>query len=342
MVLGASALAQGIGTSAISLSAGAQLCLEHVGATAETLHLGRLSGVGEMRVDTGTDGGSLRLEGDFSAVTGQVSVGGGRLVLGASELVQGIGVQGISLDMGVQMHLEGAGGEGAGGGVLLSSRGGAAGQLRGATLSRTPDATASTVTISGTAQEKARLSHLLLDVDRGTSLHLRHVILEAGSRVTDAPAMLVAEGLTVQVAIGLNATAVGSVAEENSLLKQTGREAGSLTLEAGSRVLRVTCEALDTVSVMGSSFTIDGIGVEQLAGYDFLCLSFTDGEHPATFTDTQMDITALLNGEEKRAWVLADATAPTALWFDLRAIPEPTSSTLSLLALSLLLSRRRR
>jgi len=344
LVLGASALVRGIGADSISLNAGAQLCLEYAGegATASSLHLGRLLGEGEMRVDTGSAGGSLRLEGDFSAFTGQLSVGGGRLVLGAPALAQGIGAQDISLDVGGQMYLEGQGGEGTGGGVLLSSRGGEASRLRGATLSRDPDATVSTVTISGTAQEKARLSHLLLDVDEGTVLHLRQVILEAGSRVTDAPAMLLAEGLTVQVAIGLNATAVGGVAEGNDLLKQTGREEGSLTLEAGSRVLRVTCEALDTVSVTGSSFTIDGIAAEQLAGYDFLCLTFTDGVTPASFADTQMDITALLNGEEKRAWVLADGTPPTALWFDLRAIPEPTTSTFSLLALSLLLSRRRR
>jgi len=89
---------------------------------------------------------------------------------------------------------------------------------------------------------------------------------------------------------------------------------------------------------VGNRVILTVIVAEQPTGCNSLCLTFTDGVSPATFADTQMDITALLNGAAKG--VLADGTPFAALWFDLRSIPEPTTSTLALLALTLLLSRR--
>ena len=97
----------------------------------------------------------------------------------------------------------------------------------------------------------------------------------------------------------------------------------------------------------GSNFVVDFsqlLTVSDLSGVDFIQLDFNN----VSISTTDMSMTGLLTTSTgaqfyMNAYFVGEAVADVgSIYFDVRSIPEPTSTTLSILALAALAARRRR
>lgn len=207
-----------------------------------------------------------------------------------------------------------------------------------------------TVTVAGTAEEHAVISHSFIDVLEGSTLSLLHTTVDASTRITDAPATLSVQDVQLSVMVGTNAETQDTITTETATLKQLGDATQTLTLGADARVLTITSSQIDTVTVLGDSLTINLSGVDNLSQFAFVSLTFTDGEHAALFSTDMKEV--CLQVDEKKIFAPAyylekdvikynneTGTYTGTLYF---AVPEPTTATLSLLGLTGLMLRRKR
>lgn len=204
----------------------------------------------------------------------------------------------------------------------------------------------SIVHLSGAdAQNLARVDNALIDIMAGSTLQLENVLLTHTSRITDEAATLEANNVIAEVIFDENATVSNNSAtlQTGSVLTQFGDSTQSIVLQENANVLHIDSTLMDTVTVTGTRFTVllGKISTYTLSEYDYVSLIFTDGEHAATFS-TNTAISAITEtGHSSVAYYAADTQK---LYFDVSAfaVPEPTTSTLSLLALTALAMRRRR
>ncbi len=142
------------------------------------------------------------------------------------------------------------------------------------------------------------------------------------------------------------------------MLYRAGELTLTTTLTESASVYNVYCSSLDTVNVTGSSLTLDmssfaaNMG-DELNDYDYVAVSFRaleDGQI-AHFNAESLRVTATFdNGQTYNdVWVMntssEQASAAATLYVSVAggmAVPEPTTATLSLLALAALAARRRR
>ncbi len=213
------------------------------------------------------------------------------------------------------------------------------------------DREAGTGYIYGTGSELTKLDNVVIDIAKGQHLELRDVLLSESSRITDDPATLSLDNVTLT--LGSSNTVVGEkslLPEGVSLLNLQNDQL--LTLDAQAEVLYVFCSALDTVNVTGTSLTLDLSALvetmaDDWAASEYLAVNFGLSEGSlAHFDTTGLVIRATFDGfAYSPVYVRYDerTAAPTLYVPTFTAsIPEPTTATLSLLALAVLAMRRRR
>ncbi len=206
------------------------------------------------------------------------------------------------------------------------------------------DTTTKTATLAGTAEQALRLDGVRVNMAAGTTLCLRDVVLAAGATLTDDSARLLAENLTVEVST-VNATLSEAQLMTATSITLSGHgveAANTQQTPAGSTLRTITLNNISDFAITGSNLCIDLSAYTQLADAtdsDYLAILFA----AATPDLNTLTITTTLDGQMLTAYY--DSTQPQGVaYFDLRSmsVPEPASSTLALLALATLVTRRRR
>ncbi len=158
--------------------------------------------------------------------------------------------------------------------------------------------------------------------------------VEAGSK------LLIQDG--GELAASLTATSGQEImAVESLTLTQYGGE-GTLVLQQDSRVLQVVSSLLNGVTLSaGSALSLDLSALGDVSGYEYICIDFSGVKRSlsAISLSEHAQVTATLNDGSTLAGYYTVGN-DGAVYF--AAVPEPTTGTLSLLALTLLCARRRR
>lgn len=208
--------------------------------------------------------------------------------------------------------------------------------------------------ISGSASSRARIDHAYIDVLSGGVLNLSYVTVSDTSYITDAAATMNVNDVQLDVSLGKNADSlVSSIPSEGLELRQMGGDITSTIFAPGdATVLAITSGIMDTVTVTGSSLTINLSNVGDLDSYDYLSLQFKNQDKLATTFANTLIVNIVCNEQELSGPAYYAVTSSTdasgALVNTLYirtsddAVPEPTTATLSLLALAALAARRRR
>lgn len=224
------------------------------------------------------------------------------------------------------------------------------------------------LSLSGeSATESATINNAQIDVESGSTLSLNHVLLGTGSKISGAGAELHVNDVTAALSDTSAAVTFSGTLSGVESLTRMGHTAGVITPTQNESVVYMTSSLLDSVRVEGSSLTLDLTNVTTLAGYDYVGIYFVDGQGMAQF-DTGVTLQAIIGEDGVMVdgyYHTADDGATSMVYFDLRgtgqvsapimvsamsvsmvsvtqAIPEPTTASLSLLALAALAARRRR
>ena len=159
--------------------------------------------------------------------------------------------------------------------------------------------------------------------------------VEAGSE------LLMQSGGEISAAI-TSSGSQGVEAVESLTLQQYGADSG-IELVAGSRVLELVSDLLRGITLeSGSSLTLDLSALGDVSSYDFIHVSFANAKLRSSGS-VQLPADALVTATLADGRILNGYYAMGdngSVYF--AVVPEPTTGTLSLLALSLLCARRRR
>ncbi len=324
----------------VELAEGAKMQVSYTAGTdTATTYTGKVSGPGTLTVDLGTDAAAFVLEGAVYDVSAVDVVGKSKLELGSN----------VSI---------------------------AAWQAGDAAFTKVQAMNKSA--LSGSAQEQltmknvqmvvaegqeytishARVEDSYIDALAGSTLKLNNVYVAAGSYLTDAPATLVADAATLEVVVGTNAT-VQPLTLGGALSVEAPGGADKATVAATDKVLQITSSVLDTFTVTGSLLTVDLTGSEwsydgtaltlngEAVG-DWIALRFDTEDKEAAVFDKDLTVVLTFSGIETLADVRLSGyynvaeDAPSTVYFQTRYVPEPSTATLSMLALASLCARRRR
>ncbi len=210
--------------------------------------------------------------------------------------------------------------------------------------------------LHGMAKEGlTRLDNTVIDIAKGAVLELKDLMLSETCRITDDPATVAMENVTIAVSEANAIMGAVSTLDIGTALTETGSGV-SFTLEELTPVVSLFSSALDMVNVTGTSLTIDlsgfGSGFDEAwQANQYVAISFGQTQDSldslAHFDTTRLQVTATYNGESYAVFVNSDAQGSASTLYistsqSPSAVPEPTTATLSLLALSLLAARRRR
>lgn len=197
------------------------------------------------------------------------------------------------------------------------------------------------------AEHRGMVEGANIDIAEGTNFSLGHLVLGATTRITDVPATALLHDVTAELTADVNTTLMGeTVLSSGVTLVQNDNAAVTLTLSADAKVALVEATTFDTVTLSGESLVLNfsGFDVVLFGPSEFIGLSFTGGGDYATF-DSGLSITMTLDGEHyAKAYRVQDGS-DTVVYFNSReagATPEPATTTLSLLALTVLAARRKR
>ena len=202
----------------------------------------------------------------------------------------------------------------------------------------------------------------LIDIGGGTTLYLVDVDIKADTHFTDDPAFLNVERTRAWLEQDVNtfATARGPL-DEDVNLHICGPGSMTTILGAGCMGVDLSCNMFDSVTLDGHDLWLDMSSIANsgtLDGVDFFTLSFdnsgiADDVKSALVNAKNLAVTASLDGTNYDTIgfykIVPDEEFASRLFFLLPegdegdpVVPEPSSSSLSLLALCALAARRRR
>lgn len=201
-----------------------------------------------------------------------------------------------------------------------------------------------------TGADGSRIENTLIDLAAGTRLEMANVTLGASSCITDDNAVLVANGLTVEADILSN------------LKPLTYGDAAPSPVEEPADMVSFTLSNIQDVVIdgKGTGLVVRMVGnsSQELSGAEWMRLGLGGGDLAGQFADSlavtllYQDATGLQRSaqgvytwEDVEVQAAAEAAALNHdyVYFRLTGtVPEPTTSTLSLLALAALAARRRR
>lgn len=216
-------------------------------------------------------------------------------------------------------------------------------------LSMSADDTKQEATIKGDG--KTVVSNTLIDLAAGTTLHLQDVVLADTSKLTDAPATVEMSNVTVQAKVGSNLSAgTATTLAAGTTLTQFGEGGKQQTLAQNEACTAYTLNSIENVSLKGNSMTIQlsDLTYEELLGLDTPWVGITLAGTAAFDTTSALEVYLSVVGGHDSDTIYTmlgyhSGSTSNAVYFNLgEAVPEPTTSTLSLLALAVLCARRRR
>ena len=201
-----------------------------------------------------------------------------------------------------------------------------------------------------TGADGSRIENTLIDLAAGTRLEMANVTLGASSCITDDNAVLVANGLTVEADILSN------------LKPLTYGDAAPAPVEEPADMVSLTLSNIQDVVIDGEGtglvVRMVGNSSQALSGAEWMRLGLGEGDLTGQFADSlavtllYQDATGLQRSaqgvytwEDVEVQAAAEAAALNHdyVYFRLTGtVPEPATSTLSLLALAALAARRRR
>ena len=298
------------------------------------------------KVSTTSAVGNIELSGKMSS-TGDADLHvdvskGGRVVISGEAAVSGDITVAASGHLGVADKLtvkDWAGAQSTG--VQISSRNGSAdAAIAGGSKLVWADGTAQ---IHGTSAAPAQVSNALVELYDGATLSLQNVMLGSDSQiktVTDSASATISAS-NVGLHVVTPGTALTLNADQSLTLSGTDE---SYTLKAGSQVLSITTDVLaGRLTLTGESLMVSFDGYD-LAAYDAVQLQFGAG----VTVDSTMLVTGQAQVEQGTApqmmtgSYVTNGNVGSIVFIMNHNIPEPTTSTLSLLALAGLAMRRRR
>ena len=192
--------------------------------------------------------------------------------------------------------------------------------------------------------ENMTISGSVIDVGEGTTLYLVNVDIKADTHITDDPARVFAQNANIQLDKTNTWVDKEITAAQDTLLYMCGDTQRSITLAVGSEIVELTSSMFDSVTLTGTDLWLDMTGIaEATYGKDYFTLDFQDFAREMAKVQVDVEnlhVYATLDGERyTEAYSTANGGLTTTLYFQ---VPEPATSTLSLLALAALAARRRR
>ena len=294
--------------------------------------------------------GKLTLSG-ANTYTGDTAVNGGTLeIQGAGQVGKG----NVSIASGAQLTAATADTESETWASISAAEGTTA-TLSAATITQTESS--KTLNIAAkTAGTQGTMTNSLVQIAADASLTVDSMIISASSRISGSTnyAVREAENYVSQLSLtnsvvelpDSNETIAGPSTASALTLQTIGASGEALNLADHSQVLTITSDALSSLTLKGgSSFVIDFsslLSSTELADVDFVALNFSDVSYADDFwTNATTQVSGLVGADRLVAYYMP-STPDVGIYFDVRSIPEPTSTTLSLLALAALAARRRR
>ena len=298
----------------------------------------------------GTEAGEMTISGNISSAEGVAAkmkvAGNGELTLNGNAALGG----GLEVEQGAKMYVSSTA-------SIESTADNAAATMEGAvSIKQATDSEAASIT--GTGDTAATMNNSLITIAQGASLTVDSIIISASSRITGQTAAtfaartagvtnLTATNTTVVLGSGNAAVADAPATLTQGTLVPLDGTQSALPVAGDFTTLAVTSSALSSLTLnAGSSLTIDFSSLltdVQIANIDLIELSFADVN--VDWTDN-ITITGVMNGNAMTAYYLAPTETAVAnvgsIYFATDSIPEPTSTTLSILALAALAARRRR
>lgn len=219
--------------------------------------------------------------------------------------------------------------------------------------------------IEGLGTAAAIIDKAVIDVAKGSTLELSNVVLTTGTWVHDEGEENSYTGnlvLTNVVGAITNSGSDGGTFESATVLTSTGPSTATKTAEAGAKIFTISYSQINQMGELsGKLLTLDfdsyssanGMGFaalyKELQGYDYVAVVFDNTVSSAKFETLEVK-SRITNGQGATATSTGyyidsangTATSGVVVYFDALALPEPTTSTLALLALTALCARRRR
>lgn len=218
-----------------------------------------------------------------------------------------------------------------------------------------------------------RIENTIIDLAAGSTLELGNMVLADTVKITDASAKMISTNNVVE--LGSNNAKVNTTAGRDLggvTLQKTGSAAsaeGALTNVSG-KVYTIDFTGIQNVEITSGTLTFDfnaysdTVNGRTLTGfdlfyelgktYDYIAVNFaadSADSSKATIQYPNLKVKSqITNGQGATATstgyyidsVNGTATSGVVVYFDALALPEPTTSTLALLALTALCARRRR
>ncbi len=238
----------------------------------------------------------------------------------------------------------------------------AAATVSGATITQTEATKTLAVASRSTDGTRGTMENTLVQIAADATLTVDSMMISPGSRISGAASLYAAraaESSLAQVQLSnsilqldtSNSTVADApVTMDLGTLQATGSSdaSGALTLGAAGKVLTVSTDVFSNLALTsGTNFVVDFsslLSSIDVTDAEFVYLSFADTVSADWSTTT---LTGTWNNHQMGAYyhtavAAGDAVPNVGVYFDVRAIPEPTSTTLSILALAALAARRRR
>lgn len=213
--------------------------------------------------------------------------------------------------------------------------------------------------IAGGSMGTGRIENTLINVAAGATLELSNMVLADTVKITDDTANFVSSNNVVE--LGAGNSSVGTRGELNGVTLNTTGTTTAAKTDVSGNVYIISFSGIQDVSITGT-LTFDfsdysaEVGGQTLTGFDlfrelgkeyaYIAIEFVgDGtnEH-ATLQYENLTVKARVDGVPaiSTGYYSAGTASGVLVYFDSIALPEPTTATLTLMALSALCARRRR
>lgn len=184
-----------------------------------------------------------------------------------------------------------------------------------------------------TGRNGTKLHNTKVHLAAETVLHVSDVILGAGSRITDDTAEIVVHNVVFEVSEDMN------VKLTEAELPLTLSDAPLQALPNGT----LTLTNVEDVTLSGDHLTIDlsGISKDALSRYGVLGITLGEGANAASFSE-HLDVSVSYDDATTDTFYAGEDYGTVYFLVRNLVVPEPSTATLSLLALAALAARRRR
>lgn len=293
------------------------------------VYTGTITSEGEADLTVGSENGGIAIISNSASISGDLEiVANNSLGIAASDAYSI-----VTLPSGQRLAVQNAGAQ------ISSKVGSNAAEISGGSTLAWDGKNA---VIRGDGKSRAVVKNSLVELYDGATLKLQNVMLGSDSQIkTEADSATIEAsnvGLLVRETAGNESTL------DTALTLNLSGTDKTYTLESGSKVLEITTDLLaGNLTLTGESLMVDFVGYD-VELYDAIQLNFASG----VTVDTNMVIAAQAQVEQGTTPQLMTGSYVTGgnvgsiVFIMNHNIPEPATTTLSLLALAGLAGRRRR